>query len=293
MNLNKETADIFIPDGSNLQTALSKTTHLAIGAHQDDLEIMAYHGIMKCYDKNEKWFTGVVVSNGAGSARSGKFANFTDKEMLQVRREEQRKAAEIGRYAVQFQLDYPSSEVKASSNENLTNDILSILQEAKPQIIYLHNPADKHETHIATMLKAIEAIRMLPHKQRPGQIIGCEVWRDLDWLPDEEKVVMKVNQYPELARKLLNVFESQIAGGKRYDLATIGRRFANATYYSSHTVDDCDALTFGIDLTPLVKDNSPSLEEFIKEKIEAFRNDVEEKLSRLIYSCSNNKRGIL
>jgi len=33
---------------------------------------------------------------------------------------------------------------------------------------------------------------------------------------------------------LLGVFESQIAGGKRYDLALMGRRRANATYFESH-----------------------------------------------------------
>ena len=281
MKLNKKSADIFIPSDTDLTTALAKTTHIAIGAHQDDLEIMAYHGIMECYEKTDKWFTGVVVTNGAGSARTGKFANYTDEEMQQVRREEQRKAAEIGKYAVQFQLDYPSSEIKDSSNNEIVNDILSILKKTKPEVVYLHNPADKHDTHIATMVKTIAAIRQLPNEQRPRTVIGCEVWRDLDWLADDKKVIMKVHQYPELAKQILDVFESQIIGGKRYDLATIGRRLANATYYSSHTVDNCDAITFGIDLSPLLKDDSLSLQEFISEEIEAFQNDVENKLNKL------------
>ena len=281
MKLNKETADIFIPDASDLKTALPRTTHLAVGAHQDDLEIMAYHGIMECYKKDDKWFTGVVVSNGAGSARTGKFADYTDEEMQKVRREEQRKAAEIGEYAVQFQLDYPSSELKDSSNNEAVNDILAILKETSPQVVYLHNPADKHDTHIATVVKTIAAIRKLPSEQRPETVIGCEVWRDLDWLPDKEKVVMKVHKHPDLAKDLLDVFESQIIGGKRYDLATIGRRLANATYHSSHTVDNCDALIFGIDLTPLIKDDSLSIKQFIGKKIDTFRNDVEEKINYL------------
>jgi len=41
MLLRKEAAQIFIPDGSPVKEALSRTTHLAFGAHQDDLEIMA------------------------------------------------------------------------------------------------------------------------------------------------------------------------------------------------------------------------------------------------------------
>jgi hypothetical protein len=59
-----ETAQLFVPDGLPAEQALSRTTHMAIGAHQDDLEIMAIDGILKCFQQAHKWFTGVVVTNG-------------------------------------------------------------------------------------------------------------------------------------------------------------------------------------------------------------------------------------
>ncbi|MEI9866262.1 MAG: hypothetical protein WDN00_17245 [Limisphaerales bacterium] len=59
-------------------------------------------------------------------------------------------------------------------------------------------------------------------------MIGCEVWRNLDWLGDNEKFLMDVSGHDKLAARLNGVFASQIAGGKRYDLATLGRRSANA-----------------------------------------------------------------
>ena len=31
--------------------AVAKTTHMAIGAHQDDIEIMAYHGVLECFGR--------------------------------------------------------------------------------------------------------------------------------------------------------------------------------------------------------------------------------------------------
>ena len=37
MNLYNETVDLFIPDGRSTQDGLARTTHLGIGAHQDDL----------------------------------------------------------------------------------------------------------------------------------------------------------------------------------------------------------------------------------------------------------------
>ena len=51
--------DIFIPDSASLEKALERTTHLAIGAHADDLEIFAFHGILECYASSAKWFSGV------------------------------------------------------------------------------------------------------------------------------------------------------------------------------------------------------------------------------------------
>ncbi len=281
MKLNKETADIFIPDGTELENALARTTHLSIGAHQDDLEIMAYHGIAECYKSENKWFTGIVVTDGAGSARTGKFSDYTDKEMQQVRREEQRKAATMGQYSVQFQLAYPSSEVKDNKNDNVIDDISIILQASQPDFVYLHNPADKHDTHIATALRTISAIRKLSKEQRPKKVYGCEVWRDLDWLRDDIKVVFHVHDHPELASSLLEIFESQIGGGKRYDLATIGRRLANATYHSSHSVDECNAVTFAVEMTPLVEDDSISIKDFICNIIDNFKVDVGNKINKL------------
>ena len=51
MQFNKEISDLYVPDSLGADEALSRTTHLAVGAHQDDLEIFAYHGIAECYQK--------------------------------------------------------------------------------------------------------------------------------------------------------------------------------------------------------------------------------------------------
>ena len=48
---------------------------------------------------------------------------------------------------------------------------------------------------------------------------------------------MDVSGRDNLAAAMNGVFDSQIAGGKRYDLATIGRRAANATFFESHATD--------------------------------------------------------
>ena len=274
MVLHNPTADVFIPDGLAPADALARVTHLGIGAHQDDLEFMAFHGIAACYDSAAEWFGGVTCTNGAGSARQGKFAPFSDGQMMAVRRDEQREAATLGRYAAMLQLDYPSQIVKDPADPRLVADLTAILTATQPRVVYTHNPADKHSTHIAVVVPVIQAIRALPRAQRPQAVHGCEVWRDLDWLPDAEKTVHDVSGHDALAAGINGVFRSQIAGGKRYDLAVLGRRRANATFFASHTVDQSDALAFALDLTPLAHDDSLDIVGYVTGFIDRFKADV-------------------
>ena len=280
MKLHNATAEIFVPDSKPVADAVKRITHWGIGAHQDDLEFMAFHGILACFNSDANWFGGVTCTNGAGSARAGRYANFTDSQMMAERRKEQNRAAEIGRYGVMIQLDYPSAAVKSAIDLALKNDLKRILAASRPQVVYTHNLADKHDTHIGVVIAALQAMRELPQSNRPQKFWGCEVWRDLDWLPDEDKVLMDVTGDDELAAALNGVFDSQIAGGKRYDLAILGRRRANATFLESHATDKTTQLAFGIDLTPLVADESRDMVEYVCGFIDKFKADVKQKLNQ-------------
>ncbi len=267
MKFNQPSAQIFIPNGMDAINALARTTHMGIGAHQDDLEIMATDGILACYLQNDRWFSGVVVTDGRGSPRSGIYANFSDAEMHAARVEEQKKAAKVGDYAAQVFLNYPSSVVKDKLNLDPIKDLIEVFRCASPSVVYTHNLADKHETHVAVALKTIAAIR------------GVEIWRDLDWMRDRDKVVFDVSQHENLQAALLGVFDSQITGGKRYDLAAMGRRRANATYFESRGVDVATGLIYAMDLTPLIQDDRLDISLYVKRYIERFMEDVMGRLS--------------
>ncbi len=260
--------------------ALSRTTHLAIGAHQDDLEIMAVEGILACYQRQDAWFCGVVVTSGSGSPRAGVYADYTDDEMCVVRAQEQIKAATIGEFGSQVLLDYPSSAIKDGADKQPVEDLADIVRAAGADTIYTHNLADKHDTHIGVTLKVIEAIRSVPEDSRPKRLLGCEVWRDLDWLLDDEKIAMDCSAHENLQAALVGVFDSQIAGGKRYDLATLGRRRAHATYAASHATDETTGLTYAMDLTPLVTDTTLDPAAFVLAHIDRFRDDVADRIAR-------------
>lgn len=279
LSLSQPNADVFIPDGAEPAAALARTTHLAIGAHQDDLEFMAAHGVVECFQSAQRWFTGVVVTDGAGSARDFEYKDYSNEQMMAVRQLEQRKAAFVGEYSAMLQLGHPSRAVKDAAAPEVVADLIGILSQAQPQIVYTHNLADKHDTHVAVALRVVAACQALPVEARPKQIIGCEVWRDLDWLCDSDKVVMPVDRHENLHAALLGVFDSQIAGGKRYDLATAGRRRAHATYFESHGTDAHRALIWGMDLTPLLNGAEP--QELVGRYIARFEAEVTDRLRRL------------
>jgi len=282
MKFSQPNADVYAPGGAvSARAALASVTHLCIGAHQDDIEIMAHAGICDCLESPGKAFGGVVVTNGAGSSRTGPYGAYSDEQMQEVRRLEQRKAAEIGRYAIQIQLAVPSADVKRPGVPGVASDLATIFAGCQPEVVYLHQPADKHDTHIGVLARCLEAIRALPLERRPSQVLGCEVWRDLDWVVDSQKIALDSGRRPELAMELLKVFDSQISGGKRYDLATMGRRSANATYHTSHASDQTEGITWAIDLSPLVTAPKLDLAGFTQAYIDRLRVDVVDRIQRM------------
>ena len=281
MKFYLDTAEVYIPDGVSEEQALSRTTHLCIAAHQDDIEIMAAEPILNCFQRDDQWFTGVVVTDGRGSPRDGIYKDYTDDEMRSVRFLEQRKAAFVGEFSAQVMLDFPSKIVKDGARTEPVEDFVELLRATKPQYVYTHNLTDKHDTHVGIALRVIDAIRRLDQAERPERLVGCEVWRSLDWMIDPDKVLMNVSDRENLQLALLGVFDSQIIGGKRYDLASMGRRRANATYFESHGVDVTNGLSYAVDMTPLIVDSGRDPVVFAQEFIQRFARDVEDRIRRM------------
>ncbi|MGB0408489.1 MAG: PIG-L deacetylase family protein [Opitutales bacterium] len=279
--MSQSAAECFIPDGVRQAEALARTAYLGIGAHQDDLEFMAYHGISLCYGDELRWFGGITCTDGGGSPRTGAFRDMSDQEMMAIRAREQCKAAEIGDYSFVAQFGLSSAAIKNPHTRGTLVEMLEdYLLKSQPEVVYTHNPADRHPTHVAVCLAVVEAIRRLPPNSRPKQLYGCEVWRDLDWLAPEDKIALDVSGHPELAERLNACFESQIAGGKDYGKAVIGRRRANASFHESHSADVVDQLWYAMDLTPLAENPDLEIKAFVQAKLDRFSGSVLSALDR-------------
>jgi len=277
MNLAAGDPHIFIPDGRPLEDALARITHLGVGAHQDDLEFHALHGILQCWERKDRSFGGITCTDGGGSSRTGFYREFSDAQMRTLRIEEQDRAATIGHYGIMVQLGCPSAKARDRRDPALMNDLETLLHAMQPEVIYTHNLADKHETHVAVARNVIAAIRTLPPARRPRKLLGFEGWRALDWLVGDDKIRLDVSAHPDLAKALAGVFDSQIAGGKRYDLAMDGRRTANATLDDPYAPDAMNRVMIAMDMTPLILDDDLDPLEFTLAFVHRLEEDIRKK----------------
>lgn len=271
-------AETFVPDGLEEGVALARTTHLGVGAHQDDLEFMAFHGISVCFEAGDRWFGGIICTDGAGSACSGPYQSLSREELVRLRFEEQRQAARLGKYSFVTQLGFPSAALVPPPLSPLVPVLVDLLRRMRPRVLYTHSPADKHGTHLRVLVAVLAALRELPPEHRPQRLLGCEMWQGLDWLPDADKTLLDTGQHSELASTLNSVFASQIAGGKRYDLAVMGRRRANATLHDPYAADALAEATIALDLTALIGADPAELLNFTLRYAERFRRDLETNL---------------
>jgi LmbE family N-acetylglucosaminyl deacetylase len=267
-----------VPDDSGPEDAIRRTTHLGIGAHPDDLEVMALDGILSCFDSEDQWFSGVTVTDGAGSVTEGPYVSCSEEDLVEIRRQEQRKAAVVGEYSIMWQLAHASSSVRDAAFHAHQSEIQRIVHETRPNIVYTHNPADRHSTHVAVSVSVLRALQQLPDDAKPDTVYGCEVWRDLDWLREEDRVEFDVSGMEHLADALIGVFDSQIRGGKRYHQAIEGRQRAHATFNRPHEADEASRLIYAMDLSSVIGPSGPDLSDFLQRHTNNFQTDVLEGL---------------
>lgn len=250
-----------------LEDILPRVTHVAIGAHPDDLEFMAGHAVVECFEKLDRRFLGIVACSGA-----------KDEETARVRWEEQCEAARLGKYAAVISFGLESTPLKQGVTKDFEKQLHPLFRAGLSRpVLYTHNPFDKHDTHVGVMRAVIKTLRALPLSQRPEHFFGCEVWRGLDWLPPSRKVLLDVTGGEHLLMDLMKVYRSQIAE-KAYDEATMGRKRANATYLDAYSGDSMKFCEYAVDMTELLAADGPTLEAWTKAILDEFAEDVRERL---------------
>ncbi len=269
-----------------MEKVLWAVTDCAIISHKDDGEIGCLFPIVSCYptdpSKRSRGFLLIVVTDGAGSPTGGRYAETLPQKMAEKRWDEQKAAAMAGQYLAVLGLGFSSREVKDPVlAERVVHVLLAILLATRPKRIYTHNLADAHKTHVSTALRVLQAIRLAPPDARPPECYGVEVWRALDWLPKRVRKLADVSGWDNLIAALIGVMDSQIASGKKYHHALLGRLTANATFADTHELDKAEQATLMMNMTTLVTDDSIDPADFVRKAINEFCEEVTDVIKEL------------
>lgn len=263
--------EIYKPKDAN--TKIVK--NIVIAAHKDDGEMIGIKAIDDSFKKDESLVM-IILTNGSGCPRIGEYASISDEDMVEIRTAEQKRAAEIGRYNTLYLLDY-SSKLVQEKDKKIKQEIVEILNRyPNVENIYIHNPFDRHKTHVATCEISVQAIKeVYSHGRLPNlkKVLGVEIWRCLDWLPDNFKVVIDTSGSEFLSQNIMSVFVSQNLA-KKYDEAIIARRLANATFNSSHESNAYTSLTYAIDLIGVVTNVNKKLLDLLTNVLDLFEKNL-------------------
>ncbi|MDR2338238.1 MAG: PIG-L family deacetylase [Deltaproteobacteria bacterium] len=275
-------ASFFLPTEKNADLAFRRTTHLGVVAHQDDLEIATFAAILECYKNPCKWYSGVVCTDSPGEGYFDDYATCSKEELIKIRRAEQCDVASLGEYSSVIQLGYTSQEIQDITNLDVVQDLIQILELTEPECVYTHSPYDRHYTHLSTFWSLLKAIQSLPQEKRPKKLFGGEVWRDLDWINEEYKEVIRLNDPEQLGKRLIEAYKSQNVGLKKnYNLGIIGRRQANATFLSAYDTELVSGVEYLVDLSLLITDDTVSVFDLVQEQINNFAEDIVARLEKV------------
>ncbi|MBI4383436.1 MAG: PIG-L family deacetylase [Nitrospinae bacterium] len=144
------------------------------------------------------------------------------REIVEIRKEEARKASEVLGIGRCIFLDYPDRRLKATPQA--IDQVTDLLQKSRPDLVYLPFYLDNHPDHMATAIICLEAIRRRPVRS----VFFYEIWTamipnhlvDIGGAMDKKLEAIRVyrsqkgiDEFAEKTRSL-NHYRSLLSGGR-------------------------------------------------------------------------------
>lgn len=254
---------------------------VCICAHPDDCEIMAIDGIQRGYRASKYTFACVVTTDGADAERAGRYTKMEDQRMAHIMMNEQKKAANIGRYHAVYFMNYSNEEARNQENEDIVNEYVEIIKELKPRVVYTHSILDRHPTHVAVAIKVINAIRSMKKGDQPKVLYGCESERNLDWLDPSKVVTFNVSKNMRLQRQLIACHKSSNAS-RDYINACIGRRLVNAVFNRDEKKKTAKLTTKAINMTTLLRRKDFPIKRYAMSFVDDLYTEINDMMDRTL-----------
>jgi N-acetylglucosamine malate deacetylase 1 len=169
---------------------------LVLSPHPDD-DILGAGGTLHKHHLAGDRIVSVYLTDG----RKGGDGSVTEEDLVQIRQEEARRAAEVIGIDDLIFLDNRDGEL--SANGKTIEELAEVIREQSPDLVYLPFVWDAHPDHMATNAVFVSALQRLP--RRHFACYSYEVWSPL--VPN---CLVRITDTAEVKKAALEQFESQI-----------------------------------------------------------------------------------
>jgi N-acetylglucosamine malate deacetylase 1 len=169
---------------------------LVLAPHPDD-DILGAGGTLHKHHLAGDGIITVYMTDG----RKGGDGSVTEEDLVKIRREEASRAGKVIGVDRLIFLDHRDGEL--SANSQTTGELIEVISEYNPDIIYLPFVWDAHPDHMATNAVFVSALPRLPRCH--FTCYSYEVWSPL--VPN---CVVRITDVAEVKKAALEQFESQI-----------------------------------------------------------------------------------
>ena len=239
-----------------------KDNVVVISPHPDD-DVLGAGGVMiEAAEKGRAVFC-VTLTDGRGSPRKG--PPISDEDMVAVRQKESMAALKVVGAAGGFYFLKPSSGLEGEEGKRVEEDLRELFTSLRPCEVFLPAPYERHRTHIRCTRLTIEALRSSPGL-RPS-LLGYSLWGG--FFGEKKRVVRDITPFIRKKVEAVLAHATQIAY-KNYQQGILGKNNSEAIFWESQEAQAATFVEAFLDMSELLEHKDWSLEDFIRQDVEAF-----------------------
>ena len=239
-----------------------KDNMVVISPHPDD-DVLGAGGVMlEAAEKGRAVFS-VTLTDGRGSPRTG--PPIADEDMVALRQEESMAALKVVGAAGGFYFLKQNPELEGEGGKRVEEDLRELFESLRPSEIFLPAPYERHRTHIRCTRLTLEALRSSPGL-RPS-LWGYSLWGA--FFGGKKRVARDITPWISKKVEAVLAHTTQIAY-KNYQQGMLGKNNSEAIFWDSQEIQKATFVETFLDMTELLEHKDLSLEDFIRQDMEAF-----------------------
>ena len=239
-----------------------KESMVVISPHPDD-DILGAGGVMiEAAEKGRAVFS-VTVTDGRGSPQTGPY--ISEEEMVERRQKESMAALKVVGAAGGFYFRRRSFDLEGEGGKEVEEDLKDLFEWLTPGEVYLPAPYERHKTHQKVTRLALVALRSST-APKPF-LFGYSLWGG--FFGEKKRLVRDISPFIRKKVEAVLAHSTQIAY-KNYQQGILGKNNSEAIFWESHEIQKATFVETFLDMTELLEHKDLSLEDFIRQDVEAF-----------------------